>query len=223
MVNSRSEFSAADGDRAAARRQKIVATARKLFAENGFHATGVAQMAKESGVAVGQIYRDFASKEAIVASITEADCMDFLAHDSLRRGIEKGDSEAVWSWLRDFLDRGHEEAGILITEIMAESTRNETVATIFERTRRDVRSTMLAALEVLVPGSEHAVRRSVLADLVLALSLGLLQHRLMEKADNTTSVVETALRIIRTEVVGMRYGVANTLATQPEVSFETSA
>ena len=43
--------------RAQQRRDKVVDVARRLFASQGFHATGMAQIAKESGVAVGQIYR----------------------------------------------------------------------------------------------------------------------------------------------------------------------
>jgi AcrR family transcriptional regulator len=50
------------GGKAAQRREKIIEAARKLFIDNGFHATGVAQIAKESGIAVGQLYRDFASR-----------------------------------------------------------------------------------------------------------------------------------------------------------------
>lgn len=201
-----SEAAGADGDRAAMRRQRVVDAARKLFVLNGFHATGVAQIATESGVAVGQIYRDFASKEAIIASIAEADCNDFLAHDALQRGIDAGDVQAVWAWLEEFIDPGLGESGILISEIMAESTRNENVAAIFERTRRDVGSTMLAALSVLAPGDAHEARRTVLADLVLAIALGILQQRLMDKASDTASVVETAMRLIRAEVATMRAG-----------------
>ncbi|RZM06398.1 MAG: TetR/AcrR family transcriptional regulator, partial [Sphingomonas sp.] len=37
--------------------------ARRLFVEHGFHSTGIALIAKESGVAVQQLYRDFPSKE----------------------------------------------------------------------------------------------------------------------------------------------------------------
>lgn len=198
------DTAAAESDRAALRRNKIVSTARRLFSENGFHATGVAQIASESGVAVGQIYRDFSSKEAIVASIAQTDCVDFLGHDSLRRGIANGDVGAVWAWLREFLCRGDDEGGILITEIMAESTRNPTIAAIFEETRRGVRDTMLAAIEVLAPGDALAQRRSQLADLILALSLGLLQHRLIDKEHGNDNIVETALRIIRTEIAFMR-------------------
>ena len=52
--------------------------ARTLFTEQGFHRTGVAQIAAASGIKVGQIYRDFADKEAIVAAIVESDLAAFL-------------------------------------------------------------------------------------------------------------------------------------------------
>ncbi|WP_443018235.1 helix-turn-helix domain-containing protein [Sphingobium sp. TKS] len=45
-----------------------MATTRDLFVKRGFHQTGMAQIASSSGIAVGQIYRDFANKEAIIAA-----------------------------------------------------------------------------------------------------------------------------------------------------------
>ena len=203
-TKSRPETSAADKDRAALRRSKIVYTARRLFTENGFHATGVAQIANESGVAVGQIYRDFSSKEAIVASIAKTDCTDFLCHDSLRRGIESGDQDAVWAWLQEFMCHGEDDEGVLLTEIIAESTRNPTIAEIFATTSGDVRRAMLAAIEVLAPGEALAQRRAQLADLAFALSLGLLQHRVLDLSGGNGDIVETAMRLIRTEIEDMR-------------------
>ena len=209
LINREPEACVADNDRAALRRNKIVSTARRLFSENGFHATGVAQIATESGVAVGQIYRDFSSKEAIVAYIAKSDCVEFLAHDSLRRGIEIGDTETVWNWLREFFSHGSDDDGVLITEIMAESTRNPKIAAIFDKNRGEVRETILAAIEVLAPGELLAQRRSQLADLILALSMGLLQHRLLVKNQSHDSLVESTLRIIRMEIAVMRGEVPN--------------
>ena len=72
-------------------------TARKLFIENGFHGTGVAQIAARSGIKVGQIYRDFSSKEDIIAAIVNSDCRSFLGRrnaaprDPARRRGASGD------------------------------------------------------------------------------------------------------------------------------------
>ena len=91
-------------DRATLRRQRITEAARKLFITNGFHATGVAQIAKESGVAVGQIYRDFEAKEDIVAQIVEGDAKKFVLRETLQRAISENDSAAVWAWIRQFVE-----------------------------------------------------------------------------------------------------------------------
>ncbi len=192
-------------DRADARRARIIEAARALFVSNGFHATGVAQIAKVSGVAVGQIYRDFESKEEIVAAIVEGDCYAFLDRDCLCRSIAAGDEHAVWTWIRQFFRpaarRGTEP---LFAEIIAESTRNERIAAIFVRKHEDVAATMLAALTLLAPGERLADRRAVLTELVLTLSRGLMQQRLFLPDLDTDRLVDTIVRIIVGEVKAMR-------------------
>ncbi|WP_333570920.1 TetR/AcrR family transcriptional regulator [Sphingomonas sp.] len=195
-------------EKALMRRQKIVSAARRLFIANGFHATGVAQIAKESGIAVGQIYRDFSSKEAIVAEIVQADCMEFLGDDELRRGIATNDPVPVWSWIDSFIDSEPDESDPLFAEIVAESARNERVAAIFEGTRDEVRETMFAALEVLAPGDHLAQRRQALIDLVLSISLGLTQHRFLGDPRDTKCAAELALKMLRAEVEAMRAAAA---------------
>ena len=48
------------------KREAVLAAALDLFAEYGFHATSVPQVAEQAGVALGTIYRYFPSKEALV-------------------------------------------------------------------------------------------------------------------------------------------------------------
>lgn len=52
-----------------ARRAEIVVAAQKCFAEKGLHGASVADIAREAGLSVGQLYRIFASKEAIIEAI----------------------------------------------------------------------------------------------------------------------------------------------------------
>ncbi|WP_375382650.1 TetR/AcrR family transcriptional regulator [uncultured Sphingomonas sp.] len=192
-------------DRAEARRARIIEAARALFVSNGFHATGVAQIAKVSGVAVGQIYRDFDSKEEVVAAIVEGDCYAFLERDCLYRSIAANDERAVWTWLRQFFrpaaKRGTEP---LFAEIIAESTRNERIAAIFVRKHEDVTATMLAALTLLAPGEHLADRRALLTELVLTLSRGLMQQRLFLPDRDTDQLVDAIVQIIAGEVEAMR-------------------
>src|SRR3546814_6846394 len=71
------------GERARARRDRLLQVARTLFIEQGFHQTGTAQIAAASGIAVGQMYRDFKNKEAIIAAICEADVEAWLEEKAL--------------------------------------------------------------------------------------------------------------------------------------------
>lgn len=49
--------------------QLIIATALKLFAENGFHGTATGRIAQEAGVANGTLFNYFATKEILIVSI----------------------------------------------------------------------------------------------------------------------------------------------------------
>src|SRR3546814_9318316 len=82
-----------------ARRQHILATTRDLFVKRGVHQTGMAQIASSSGIAVGQIYRDFANKEAIIAAICEADLAEWLEEETLETAVAVGDREGILAWI----------------------------------------------------------------------------------------------------------------------------
>jgi AcrR family transcriptional regulator len=191
-------------DRAGMRRQKIIASARRLFLIKGFHSTGVAQIAKESGVAVGQIYRDFACKEDIIAAIVKGDCADFLEAESLQQNIYSGRIDLIWSWVHDFLSPPDADSDMLLSEILAEAGRNERVADIFRTMHRDVQVAMHRALEALAPGQHLAERRAQLADMVVAMSLGFSQQRFMQSREATARACQLALKMAQDEVASMQ-------------------
>jgi AcrR family transcriptional regulator len=164
------------------RRVKLVEAARKLFIANGFHATGMAQIAKESGIAVGQIYRDFASKEEIVAALVEADCARVLEFDEVDRAIESGDRDRVREWLRWFIEPEDSlEDARLFAEILAESSRNDRIATIFTGMQDGLRARLIGSLTLLAPGDALAHDRAVMSDAITTVSLGLLHYRLLRR------------------------------------------
>lgn len=53
-------------------RIQIIETATRLFAEHGFHATGVDIIIKESGVAKRTLYRHFPSKEDLIVAVLKS-------------------------------------------------------------------------------------------------------------------------------------------------------
>jgi AcrR family transcriptional regulator len=162
--------------RAAERRQHILDTSRRLFIENGFHGTGVAQIAVASGIKVGQIYRDFSSKEDIIAAIALRDLSHFLDQAALQRAIDDGDIAAIRQWILAFVTFGEDIDGYrLMPEIMAESSRNPRVARLQEEISGSARHALATALVAFAPGDARATARSELADLILTLGGGLCQ------------------------------------------------
>ena len=165
--------------RAAARREQLVSVARRLFAQQGFHGTGVAQLAAESGIKVGQIYRDFVDKEAIVAAIVESDLAVFLNDQDMTRAIDSRDVPALREWLREFLRCGSDgDPDPLFAEIMAEAARNARIRTIAHTINRSVCGALMRVLTALAPDQRHAEERSRLCDMILTMSAGVLYRRI---------------------------------------------
>jgi len=192
-------------NRATIRRRKLIETARKLFIENGFHATGIAQIAQQSGIAVGQIYRDFSSKEEIVAGLVREDCARVMAAEALDTAIRHGDSEAVRAWLLHFVEPDEDIDGErLFAEIVAESARNERIASIFTALQDELRGNMLAALALLAPGGDNAAQRVVVADSILTMSLGLLHHRLFRPGLAVEPLVRALQSLVNMQIEALK-------------------
>lgn len=178
-----------------------MAVARKLFAEHGFHNTGVAQLAAVSGIKVGQIYRDFADKEAIVAEIVESDLATSLHEAEIAEAVETGDVEAIRAWLRLFLQCGADvDARRLMPEILAEAARNERIKTIAHTINRRVKRALMQALSALAPRPEQAESRAQLADIILTIGAGIMHRRIADPDfddvaayNRLTLLVETAI------------------------------
>ena len=192
--------------RAERRRRKLIDTARRLFIDNGFHATGIAQIARESGIAVGQIYRDFASKEEIVSALVHEDCGQFMRADALNAAIRAGDTGQVRAWLHEFVEPDDDmEGSRLFAEIVAESSRNDRISSIFTGIQDEFRRNLLASLALLAPGDEQVEKRAVLADAIMTMSLGMLHHRLMRPTLDVLPLVSAFQQIIDQQIGALNH------------------
>ena len=61
------------------KRQAILAAAKRLFAERGFHGTSVQDLANETGLPVGSIYTYFDNKDAVARTVIEEGWEQFFA------------------------------------------------------------------------------------------------------------------------------------------------
>lgn len=82
-------------------REAILEASRSLFLRQGYHATGMREIAHESGISLGAVYNHFQSKEEIFAAI--------LAERNVYRAIVEGLSRARGDTAAELLASGFVE------------------------------------------------------------------------------------------------------------------
>lgn len=133
-----------------ARRDQIIAAARLCFRKHGFHGAGMAEIAKTSQLSVGQIYRYFDNKDAIIEEIVRrmvtnkiqlitgnAHNLQQIAHNLAHRRIGNLSSP----FKEDICMEQKEQAEIdhaLMLEVAAEATRNPVVEKIWRDSEKQL-------------------------------------------------------------------------------------
>ncbi|WP_239952313.1 TetR/AcrR family transcriptional regulator [Pantoea sp. Z09] len=108
------------------RQDEIIAAARRCFRQSGFHAASMAQLASAASLSVGQIYRYFPSKDALIEEMVTR-----IVDSRVAAMSEQTDA----SHLADMIARRdtlNEEDEMLMLEVAAEASRNPRVAEILQ-------------------------------------------------------------------------------------------
>ena len=190
MLEQSSNANPATRRTAAVRRERIIIAAHTLFARHGFHGTSMAEIARVSDVLVGQIYRDFADKEDLIAAIVERDTSELLDDPQLTRAIEGGEAAALTDWVKHFIALALDtEARSIFAGILSEATRNSRLAAILTQAHERLRMRLASAATVWSPGPERETDRQKFADLVLMVRGAVLYGAIcgLHPNDNTVS------------------------------------
>jgi AcrR family transcriptional regulator len=158
------------------RRAQIVAAARACVLLHGFHATTMAQISKQAGMSVGQIYRYFASKDAVIKAIVEHIISAQLAQ--VGNDTAQADLPRVLAG-RMFTDT-HRNDHALLLEVTAEATRNPAVADIVRKADRRLHDQVVAALQKRHPGLD-AADISARVEVIAVLSQGTAFRRVTDQ------------------------------------------
>lgn len=105
------------------RQDEIIAASRRCFRKSGFHAASMAQLAAEAQLSVGQIYRYFVSKDAIVEEMVKRIIDSRLQHI---KDTATGELPRLLAWRHAL----NEDDEALMKEVAAEATRNPVVASM---------------------------------------------------------------------------------------------
>lgn len=125
------KMSQAGPAKAEARRQQILDAACDCVRRAGFHGASMAEIAQAAGLSVGQIYRYFENKEAIVAAIVAQDLAEMREKFAEFERADEPFHEAVINRVDQALDRNYDpDRAALVMEVLAEAARNPRVAAI---------------------------------------------------------------------------------------------
>lgn len=180
-----------------ARRDHILDTAERCFAQNGFHATTMQMICREAGISPGALYIYFDSKEALIAGICERDRSEFS-----ERFAGVADAPDVLAALNDlashyFVDEPRYKLAMAV-EIGAESTRNDTVRDLFLVSDETIGESLGALVKRLqdegratpvLPAPEAAKLMQIIGD-------GLLWRRAIDPAFDAATVMPSVLALV---------------------------
>ena len=134
----------------AARRYKILEAAVMCFLENGFHQTGVRDIASKAGVSLGNLYNHFSGKHDVLIEIARLERAEL---DPFIRQLEKPGPvlkifDRFVSGYAKYLPAP--ENTILSIEISSEAIRKEDLGSLFSENRK-----------ALVEALQHLAQRGV--------------------------------------------------------------
>jgi AcrR family transcriptional regulator len=173
-------------DHLCARREQVLAAAWICFARDGFHATTMADVIRQSGLSAGAVYRYFSGKDALIGATTDRALG--TAQQELAQALRDGDPTAPAATIGDIVTRieriaqaGPIDATRLALQAWAEALRSPMVRITAERAQKQLRGALVDYVErcraagTFPPGSDPAET----AQAMLSLVMGFLVQRLL--------------------------------------------
>src|SRR5690606_20499157 len=197
----------------AARREHILDAAERCFARSGFHRTTMQDICREAQVSPGALYLYFASKEELIAGISERE-RSHLAQQL----TELGKADDLIAALRRIAEHYSIEEPrhkrVLCMEIAAESTRNPAVGEIF----RSVDRYVIQSFEQLFAEARKAGRidpafdPALLAQLIVLIGDGLFWRRAVDPDYDAEAMLPALIQLVSTLINPVPEGISKVQA-----------
>ena len=191
----------------AQRRDEIIAAAKKVFARNGFHATTIADIAKEAELSYGSVYWYFDSKDDLFRRLIAVEEYGLRTHVAIalaKSGTQFGFAEAPFrASLRatfEFFDANPATAKLLFRDAYALDSRfDKQLGGVYERFIDDIESLIAAAQD---RGDVVAAPPRLVAYMLTVL-IGHMAHRRLT-TDDGVSAAEAAELVVALVIKGLR-------------------
>ncbi|BBY08481.1 TetR/AcrR family transcriptional regulator [Mycobacterium noviomagense] len=188
-----------------ARRDQIMAAAKKVFARKGFHATTIADIAKEAGLAYGSIYWYFDSKDELFHALMAVEEQALRAHVAAAvtafagAGLDASFRPAVQATF-EFFEADKATVKLLFRDAYALGDRFEKhLGGIYERFIDDIETFIATAQE----RGEVITAPPRMVAYTLAALIGQLAHRRLS-TDDGVSAAEVADFVVSLVLDGLR-------------------
>ena len=181
-----------------ARRQQILDAACNCVRQAGFHGASMAEIAQAADLSVGQIYRYFENKEAIIAAIVAQD------HAAMREKFARLETsgrclaEAVTSECSEAVKHNYDpERAALVLEVLAEAARNPRVAAIVREADAVERALVSKLLEPLRPSDRCAAEMAARGEVLMMLFDGMIMRSVNHPEGDKAAIADVMRSVMR--------------------------
>ena len=115
------------------RREEIIRAAHKCFITRGFHATGMADIAREFGMSAGHIYNYFPSKTAIIEEVISRGMEDFYKNSRALQESQDSYEKTLEQVRRILSGILKKERVTLSLELLAEASHNPELEKVLQK------------------------------------------------------------------------------------------
>ena len=184
--------------KAEARRQQILDAACNCVRQAGFHGASMAEIAQAADLSVGQIYRYFENKEAIIAAIVEQD------HAAMREKFARLETsgrclaDAVTSECAEAVEHNYDlKRAALVLEVLAEAARNPRVAAIVREADANERALVSKLLEPLRPSDRSDAEVAARGEVLMMLFDGMIMRSVNHPDGDKAAIADVMRSVIR--------------------------
>lgn len=181
---------------------EILDAVKSVFASKGFDGASMQDLAQAAKMSVGNFYRYFPSKNAIINALVQLD-LDCMENDFQKIVVAEDPRAAFLAKLRDRIENLSDEEAALWTEIQAASFRVPEIAELKQKMEETVRTNIVKALVMIFGGStpEDLERYRLHAHLIFLMVHGFAQRKycsreLQDTATNT-ALAELVINTLR--------------------------
>ncbi len=160
-----------------ARREQILAAARRAFLRDGFHATSMQDLFAESGLSSGAVYSYFASKDDMIVAIAEENMRGVT--ELIQAIAAQRPARSVGAVLAEIMEMlrvkdAQDGLGKLTVIVWSEAVRNPALDALFTDLVAQLRASLAKVIEHSPAGLPAGVSADVLAATLMAIVPGYL-------------------------------------------------